>query len=169
MPAPVSTQQIVITQFDRALDQAERLCADVPCEDCAALPHPHAKHPAWVLSHLAATNAFAAQMLGVDAGVPAAWGGDDVAGNRSVPNADRSRYATKQEMLDVLRSSAATLKDAYIAMDDDQLAAELPNEQFRSAFPTVGEAMHFIMAVHPQYHLGQLATWRQTAGFGTPA
>lgn len=167
MPDPVSTKQMVITQFDRALDQAEKLCADVPCDDCAKLPHPHAKHPAWVLTHLAATNGFVAGMLGIDAGVPEQWGSPEVAGNSSVPSADRAIYPKKQEALDVLRSSAQRVKDAYSSLTDEQLAAELPNEDFRSAFPTVGEAMHFILAVHPQYHLGQLAGWRQTAGYGT--
>ncbi len=157
----------ILNLFSMTLADAERLVADVPCERFAESPYPDAKHPAWVLTHLALG---AGMMVGYLAGedgsfgcVPAAWAG--VASPGSAISGERSEYATKDELLTALRAVHAELAGAFEAASDADLAREFPTPEYREFFPTIGDAAAYLMAHHEGYHLGQMSQWRRAAGF----
>ncbi|MEL6328915.1 MAG: DinB family protein [Planctomycetota bacterium] len=158
-------KQQVANHYRYTLDQALRLTRDVECADCAKLPHEAAKHPGWVLSHLAAGSSFAAQLLGVDSGVPEDW--MKLYGPGSEPGADRGAYPKKDELVSVFKNVHEAVTPAFERAADDLLAAPLPMEEYREFWPTVGDGLFYLLATHEPYHLGQLAVWRRAAGMGT--
>ena len=152
--------------FNYSLEQAKTLTADVPCERFAELPHPGAKHPGWVLGHLAVASGIGAAYLRGDAegglcDVPAAW----MASCMAEPTAERSIYGTREQLLGELSRVHAIYVEALNAATPEIWKREYPNPDYRAFFPTLGAATFYFMAHHEQYHLGQLSTWRRAAGF----
>lgn len=158
----------ILNLFSMTLADAERLVADVPCERFAELPYPDAKHPAWVLTHLAlGAGMLVGYFRGEDGTfgcVPAAWAGLATPG--STISGQRSDYATKDELLSTLRAAHAELAGEFEKASETDLAREFPNEEYRSFFPTISDAAAYLMAHHEGYHLGQMSQWRRAAGFG---
>ncbi|MEM0984435.1 MAG: DinB family protein [Planctomycetota bacterium] len=167
MATPPTMKQLTVKTLRRNIETAKKLTADIPCDDCAKLPHAHAKHPAWVIPHLAMANKFALGMMGIECDVPDAW--TETTDGGSKPEADRARYPKKDEAMAALEKSSEQLIAAFEGLSDDVLAADLPHEGFRAAFPTIADGMHYIMAQHPEYHIGQMATWRAATGYGSPS
>lgn len=160
----------IIALYANSLADAARFVADVPDERFAESPYPDAKHPAWVLSHLAVGGGMMAGCLKSDptdfAGVPEAWMKTSAPG--CPVSTERGDYAGKDELLATLRSVHETLTKAVEAASDGDLAAEFPIAEYRDFFPTNGAAVAYMMAFHEPYHLGQLTQWRMAAGFGSP-
>lgn len=163
-------RQQVLRTYAMTLDQANKLVADVPCARFADLPFPSAKHPGWVLGHLC----LAADMMikhieqpenpNPDlSGCPAEWA-DAVSPGKEIV-AERSRFGLKDELIAKLEALHAELSAAYESASDDLLAAPFPNPDYRSFFPTIGDAAFYILAYHEGYHLGQLSSWRRASGF----
>lgn len=161
-------RQQILNLYAMTLADAERLTADVPCERFAELPFTDAKHPSWVLAHLAIGSGMMVGFLSGKDGefgcVPEAWAG--VAKPGSPSYSDRGQFAGKDELLSTLREVHQQLAGAFENASDEDLAREFPNPDYRSFFPTIGDAAAYLMAHHEGYHLGQLSQWRRAAGFG---
>lgn len=154
----------VIKVYAMTLDDARKQVADVPCERFAELPFEGAKHPGWVLGHLALASGMGlAHLRGEEgvAGVPEAWS----ASCMGVPSGERALFGTKDQLLGELERVHKELAQAYQAASDERLATEFPIPDWRSFFPTIGDAEFYLMAHHEGYHLGQLSQWRRAAGF----
>jgi hypothetical protein len=161
----------ILSLYASTLADAERLVGDVPCERFAELPYADAKHPAWVLGHLALGSGMMIGCLRGNAedlgGVPGAWMDACAPGKPIV--GDRALYATKDELLDALLAVHTTLAGAFESASDAALAAPFPIEAYRDYFPTNADAAVYLMAHHEGYHLGQMSQWRRAAGFGPSA
>jgi hypothetical protein len=156
--------------YANTLDLAQRLVADIPCARFAEIPHEGAKNPAWILSHLTIASGMGADYLGDSAGdlagVPMEWVPLCMPG--SEPKAERGLYATKDEIMGHLQRVHGLLAERFMAAGDDRLAQEFPNPDYRSAFPTLGDAAYYLMAFHEPWHLGQLSAWRRASGLPAP-
>jgi hypothetical protein len=60
------------------------------------------------------------------------------------------------------------LCEAAASADAAALAAENPYEPTRSAFPTSGLFVAYLLSGHFAYHFGQLFAWRAAAGLAGP-
>ena len=119
-------------------------------------------HPLWIVGHLAHTNEFPAQLLGVEYKAPDGW--DKLFGMKSVPVDDASKYPDLATLLAELDKGVAAVTPALASITPDALAAPMPDEQFRQMMPTVGDGLAFILASHFAMHLGQLSAWRRACG-----
>ncbi len=162
----------ILKTYAMTLEQAGKLVADVPCERFAEVPYAFAKHPAWVLGHLSMASGMGAAFLEhpdqAEPGmsdVPAAWA-ETCMGE---PSSDRAKFATKDELLAELARIHSVFADRFTNTGDDVLAREFPNPDWRSFFPTIGDAVFYMMTYHEGYHLGQLSQWRRAAGFDAVA
>ncbi len=159
----------VLKTYAMTLDQARKLVADVPCERFAELPYVGAKHPGWVLGHLAVASGMGAAYMehsdqaepGIS-DVPEAWG-ESCMGE---PSADRAKFGTKDQLLAELERVHALNVERFTRASDAQLAREFPNPDWRSFFPTLGDAVFYLLSYHEGYHLGQISQWRRAAGLG---
>lgn len=145
--------------FGRNLDYARRLVADLPEEGMAVQPAPGMNHAAWVTGHLAWTCDFGAGLFGLPPQLDASWA--QRFDNNSQPVTDRTSYPTKAELMAALESGHARLAAIIQRATPEQLAQPLPYEDFRSAFPTVGDAALHLLTSHEAGHLGQLSAWRR--------
>lgn len=157
---------------------AHKLVADVPCERFAELPYTDAKHPAWVLTHLALAGGMAADIL--DAGVMAE--GDPATKTGGVPTAwvelgapgapvlgDRGRYPSKDEVLAEIDRVHELAEGRLRSAPEAWLESAFPIADYRSFFPTVRDGAFYLMAYHEGYHLGQMSQWRRASGFPASA
>jgi hypothetical protein len=148
--------------FGRNLDYAKRLVADLDDDRMSAQPAPGMNHAAWVLGHLAWTCDFTGQVLGLPETLDATW--TERFNNESRPAADRALYPPKGELVATLEAAHARLDEALRAAPSDVLTQPLPLEQYRSFFPTVGDALFYMLTSHEAVHLGQLSAWRRVLG-----
>ena len=145
--------------FAYALDYLRDQIADVPDADLSAQPHGIPNHPAWVIGHLT----FTCQMLGGVIGLPE-WLPPDWSkrfGTGSVPVADASAYATKADVLAMLRDAQSRITAAVEQLDDAELDAPFPDPAYRDVFPTVRHALTQVLVGHTSMHVGQLTVWRK--------
>jgi hypothetical protein len=160
-------KQQILNLYAMTLGSAEKLMAEVPCERCAELPYADAKHPGWVLSHLALGSGMMVGFLRGENGsygsVPAAWAEVGMPGAPIL--GERGKYATKDELLGAMRSVHEELAALFTEATDEQLARAFPIEEYREFFPTMLDASVYLMAHHEGYHLGQMSQWRRAAGF----
>jgi len=161
-------REAVLGSYAMTLNTAHGLVADVPCERFTELPFDGAKHPGWVLGHLAIAGAMGAAHLREPQnpspsfeGVPAEW----MAACMGEPTADRGAYGTKDQLLAALDRAHADFAAGFAAASDETLATEFPNPDYRGFFPTLGAGAFYLLTHHEGYHLGQLSQWRRAAGF----
>lgn len=143
---------------------AQKLVADLTEEQMVLQPVPGKtmNHAAWVLGHLAyAANSANARLKGLPN--PASPAVIELLGNKSVPQSDRSKYASKAELLKSLEDAHAALAVTLRAATDEQLSAPSP-EPMNKRFPKVGDFVVFIMTAHQVLHLGQFSALRRAAG-----
>ena len=153
--------------YAHTLEQVERVCDGIPDARLAEIPHEGSHHAAWVIGHLAIASDMAGKFLGVEAGVPEAWGGWCMPGTGAQD--DRDQYPSKDELLETLKKAHAVVAPAFEGASDELLASEMPNEEYREFFPTIGMLAVYMLAHHESYHLGQLSTWRRAIGMPSNA
>jgi hypothetical protein len=151
----------LILLYDRNLDYARRLIADVPAEKMAAQPVPGAtmNHAAWVIGHLARTADFVGQQFGLPAATPPAWG--DLFGGGSKPDAAPGRYPDKAVLLKALEDGHRRVAAALAGFDPARLEQPPADEKRRARFPTTAAMLIHMCVGHEQVHLGQLSAWRR--------
>jgi hypothetical protein len=163
---PILTDSL-LTGWDRNLDYARKLVADLSDEQMAAMPRldgaggPGANHPAWILSHL---NVYHPVLVAMIEGRSFPDPREAPFGMLTKPQADRSLYKPKAELIGDFERGHAEVAAALRAADDAAFEATMPLERWQKPFPTVGSALGYIMLVHESTHLGQISTWRRVQG-----
>lgn len=153
----------VLLTYARNLDYAKRLTADIPADRMTARPVAGMNHPAWILGHLAFYGDVAAKLIGIDEPTLDPALGPKV-DNTSKPIADPAAYPSRDDLIAALERGHARLAGAVAALSAEDLARPNPIERARGRFPTVGDALIFMMTAHEAIHLGQLSAWRRAAG-----
>ena len=147
--------------WNRNLDYAKRLLADLPEERMAYQPAVNMNHPAWVFSHMNLYHPIIVAML---LGRPF----EDPKGHRfgmqSKPLQDASLYAPKVTLITDYERGHNDVADALRTAGHEALERETPLERWRSAMPKIGIVLPYLMLVHESTHLGQVSVWRRVQG-----
>lgn len=161
--------RMVMSEYDAALHffggfegMLKEMVDPFPCERMAEQPEGVVNHPAWTIGHLATGIDMVLGMMGAETVCPAGWQATYAPGKPPVN--DRGVFAKKDELLDRYSAAHAAMTAAVKGADASVLAAEMPVEDYRSFFPTVGHAAMYMLASHEPAHIGQIAVWRRAAG-----
>lgn len=153
--------EALLLGWDRNLDYARRLLADVPQDRMSYQPAVNMNHPAWIFSHLNIYHApMAAMLLGRPFDDPK--GHPFGMGSKALP--DASLYATREELLSAYERGHQNVALALRTGGQAALEATTPLERWRSAMPQVGIVLGYLMLVHESTHLGQISMWRRVQG-----
>ncbi len=147
--------------WDRNLEFARRLVADVPDERMAYQPAAGMNHPAWVLCHL---SAYHPVILGVLRGQPFDDPKDHPFGMRSAPVPYRDAYPSKEALVRAFEGGHAEVVEAARTAPASRLAEPPPLERWRDAMPNNAALLVHLMVAHESTHLGQLSAWRRVQG-----
>ena len=124
---------------------------------------PADNHPAWVLGHLAMTDAWIAGAVGAKgASVPDGW--DKLFGQGSKPVNDPKKYPPVAELKKAFDANRAAVLNWFEAASDKDLA--MPLGEKTGGFMTDPVDGMFKLAWHEGWHMGQVATLRK--GLGLP-
>ncbi len=147
--------------WDRNLDYARRLLADVEPEKMCHMPKPRMNHPAWVLSHLGLYHQPIAALIRGEAFEDTK---DHKYGMKSQCLPDESLYASKQELVDAFVKGHEAVAAALKSVDARVMEKQTPLERWRATMPKIGCVLPYLMLVHESTHLGQLSVWRRVQG-----
>jgi uncharacterized damage-inducible protein DinB len=156
----------VLNSYSLTLGYLRRLVDDVPDAELARQPNGMVNHPAWVIGHLTHSCEAIAGELGLQPWLPENW--NRQYGTGSVPTADRSAYPTKAELLAMLSDAQARVSEQLVSLGETGMEAPLPDERYRTMFPTVGHAVVHILIGHAAVHVGQVSAWRRATGYMPP-
>ena len=152
----------VLNSYRLTLAYLRRLVADVPDVDLSRQPNGVANHPAWVMGHLTYSCQALGGELGLATWLPAQW--EQLYGTGSIPTSDRSAYPSKEELLAALVDGQVRIQSAYGSRRRGNVHG-LPDERYRTTYPTVGYAVLHILTGHAAVHVGQVSVWRRAAGY----
>jgi uncharacterized damage-inducible protein DinB len=156
----------LLLMYDRNLDYAKRLTADIADDKFAAEP-PGAKaplnHAAWVIGHLAHVCDFYGGALGATGGptMPKDWG--TLFGGSSKPEPG-GNYPPKAVLLKALEDGHARIKQLALQKPAEFWSQPPADEKRRARFPTNAAMAVHIIVNHEAVHLGQLSAWRRAQG-----
>ena len=148
--------------WNKNKDYGQKLVADLSEQQMVVQPGPGANHPAWVLSHL---NAYHPVIECIIKGEAFEDPKDHPFGMKSKPEADRSIYASKDELVADYIKGHDAVAAALSAAGDDVFNNTINLERWLKVLPTAGVALPYLMALHENIHLGQLSAWRRVQGF----
>lgn len=171
----MSKAALIINSATRAHGLAEALLEGVDPDRAARFANGangpiNANHAVFVYGHLSLYYARLITMLGQDdaaAAVPEHYQDLFKHGAECVDDSDGSVYPALQEVAGHVKRGREAAFAVVNACSDDQLSAETPDENFRKAFPTVGDVANFLLNDHVMFHLGQMSTWRRAEGLGS--
>ena len=138
------------------------LVDDIPDERIAEQPIPGVNHPAWILGHLAFVADYIAGTLGAEKKIPEQWAALFRPGSK--PNANRSSYPSKAELLTALDQGCERLRERAANATPEQLSKPTTNPRVKDALPTAKEFIAFLLTGHMGGHLGQISAWRRLIG-----
>ena len=153
---------VALDLFRGSAGQIEGLMAELPDARLAEQFGGAVNHPAWTIPHLCIGIDWGLMLLGKDGLAPKDWW--EIVGPGTTPVAERGRYPGKDEVMAAFRSGHEALEAAVRGADASVMGQELPNEEYRAFFPTVGHAVGYFLMSHEPAHLGQLADWRRGLG-----
>lgn len=149
----------LIRIFDLSLADTAKLCESIPAESFATIAN--GKNPAWIVGHHAVAADMACELC---AGTATLKDWNPLFAPGTHPNPDLGATPSKSELLDALAERHAAAIAAFKAVSDDQLASQFPIPEYRDFFPTVGDAVIYLLAAHEGYHNGQLQQWKLASG-----
>lgn len=153
---------IILQELRSNRAMAERFVDDIPDEAMARQFGDMKNHPAWQLGHIAVSLAFAGQVIGADYAPPEGW--DKLFPPGTNPVGDRGAYPSKAALWAELERVCDAVALRLPQLDAAALAADFPEEKFRTYWPTVAGGVQFFAVSHFAFHLGQLSAWRRAAG-----
>lgn len=120
-------------------------------------------HPLWVVGHIAHSEGEITGMVHGDPNPLESWEKMFTAGTEPTPVA--SDYPSFDEVLDGYRMMRARTLKMIDALDDSELdeAPKAASAEMLEFVPTIGEAL-MLLVMHQEFHLGQMADVRRTAG-----
>lgn len=156
----------LLFSWEKNLGYGQRLVADLTDEQMVVQPGPGTgvNHPAWVLSHL---NAYHPVIEHVIKGELFDDPVNHRFGMKSKPEADRSIYASKDELVADFVSGHERVEQALCGADDSLWGQPLKLERWLKFMPTAGIALPYLMLVHENTHFGQLSAWRRVQGLAS--
>jgi hypothetical protein len=148
----------ILFSYRWAATSMQHLVSDVADEQFAAQPVAAINHPAWLFGHVSIYNEVIVKLLrGESFNNP--W--DQPCGKNSQPTADRSAYASKDE---IVARFASGVEEACRSMESataDAWSAPLEHPTWGKQFKIVATAITFLATTHLAMHLGQLSGWRR--------
>lgn len=151
----------LLFSWNKNLGYGQKLVADLTDEQMVVQPGPGMNHPAWILSHL---NAYHPVIEAVVKGELFDDPKDHPFGMKSKPQADRSVYASKDELVDHFVSGHERVERALREASDSVLDQPVVLERWQQFMATAGIALPYLMLVHENTHFGQLSAWRRVQG-----
>ena len=132
-------------------------------------------HPCFVFGHLALYNSYICRMVGNEQAAkaceaPEGWNEIFGMGQECKDDADGSIYPDMEEVINHCAAGFATACNAVEAAGDEPLLKPLADDDGfgeRMGFSTTGDAVNFMLTIHPQLHLGQVSAWRRMEGLGS--
>ena len=136
--------------------------SDLEDADLMRRPSPECNHLAYQLGHLISSECDLLNSLqpGAAAELPAGFAEAHSKENCGVN--DASKFATKQQYLDLMDKVQAATFAALEKVSEADLDAPAP-EQFRQMFPTAGH-IYILIATHQMMHAGQFVPVRRALG-----
>jgi hypothetical protein len=156
--------QATVEQCAYLLALAEPVLAQLDDSHRALEPMPGAKTAGWLVGHLAVSGDFARRWCGRPPLCPAAWRAAFAPGSQ--PSLEAEEYPPMSALMATFFLIYRDLCDAALGATPEVLAAPNPYAPARTAFPTLGNFVAYLMTAHLGYHLGQLTGWRAAAGLG---
>ena len=151
--------------WKKNLDYGPRLVADLSDEQLADQPAADlplaANHPAWTFSHL---NIYLPLIAAIIEGQTFDDPKEHPFGMQSRPQADRSLYPTKEELLSTFVSGHERVLHLLEKCDDSVLGKAVQLPRWQPIMPFAGIALPYLMLNHENMHLGQLSMWRRVQG-----
>jgi DinB superfamily len=154
----------LLFSWEKNLGYGQKLVADLSDEQMVLQPGPGMNHPAWVLSHL---NAYHPVIEHVIKGELFDDPKDHPFGMKSQPQADRSVYASKAELVAGFVAGHERVEKALRAADDSLWGMEVVLPRWKPLMPTAGIALPYLMLVHENTHFGQFSAWRRVQGLAS--
>jgi len=153
----------ILNSYRLLIADARRMVSDIPDSQMSAQPL-GLNPPAWILGHLV----YSAQQIGGELGLapwlPQPWIHAFRTGSRP---AEQSTYPPKSELLAALDDAFERISRQVRTIAEAGLLQPLPDERWRTSFPTLAHAIVHILAAHTSLHLGQLSAWRRASGLTT--
>src|SRR5437867_10643007 len=143
---------------------AEPILTQLDDSHCALEPMPGAKTAGWLIGHLAVSGDFARRLYGRPPLCPADWRTAFNPGSQ--PSREANDYPPMTTLRDTFREVYSDLCAAASEADPPSLTSINPYAPARTAFPTTGDFVAYLLTGHLAYHLGQLVAWRAAAGLG---
>lgn len=150
--------QASATQAAYLLRIYDRWLSGLDDEDRAWAPAPESKTAGWLLGHLVITGDFGRRLCGLPPIAPKEWRA--VFSPGTVPSPDPAAYPPMADLVRMFRAVYADFVARAPLATSEALAAPNPYEPARSAFPTAGRFVEYMLTGHLAYHLGQLSVWR---------
>lgn len=158
----------------RSLDLSRRLLVDIRPDQFARQPNLHAtlirtNHPAFVYGHLTLYPGIILSMCGLDA-TPAAPPEDfSTLFSRGVECRDDPSgtiYPPMPIITDAFFRAWTHALATLPTLSSEILIKPNTDASRSQTFPTIGFALHFLLANHTATHLGQVSAWRRCMGMG---
>lgn len=139
-------------------DTYAKLVSDVADDYFASQPIEGVNHPAWLLGHVSVYNPVIVALLkGESFDNP--W--DAPMGKNSSPIADRSAYASKDQILKTFAEGVDAACDVISSAPAEAWTAPMTHPTWGKQFATVAPAVVYLATTHLALHLGQLSGWRR--------
>lgn len=152
----------VLHAFAMNLGYAQMLAKDVTPEEMTQQPSGIPNHAAWTLGHMVLAADGAAKYMGQGSTIPENYG--ELFGKGSTPTAAASHYPDKETLLSQLAEQHERAAAAFESVSDNVMTKPLEDENLRSAFPTNGDLIVFLLTGHGAIHNGQFSAWRRALG-----
>ena len=161
----MSVVQGLIFCWQKNVQYAPKLVDDLSEQQMALQIAPEGKtganHPAWILSHL---NAYLPIMQALINGETFEDPKQHPFGMLSKPEADRSIYADKDELINCFVEGHDAVTQLLTDASDSILQQDVMLPRWQAVMPTVAHALPYLMLNHENQHLGQLSAWRRIQG-----
>ena len=155
----------LLFSWQKNKDYGQRLVTDLSEEQMVVQPNPGARsvmnHPAWVFSHL---NAYHPVIVSIIKGESFEDPAQHRFGMKSKPEADRSIYASKDELVQAYVQGHDDVTAALTGATDAVFDHTIDLPRWKPVLPNAGIALPYLMLLHENTHLGQLSAWRRVQG-----
>ncbi|QQE10738.1 DinB family protein [Planctomycetota bacterium] len=138
----------------------------VPEERFVEQPSGLPNHPGWTLGHLAVTADMTLQVMGRESMLPEKYKGLFDYGTQ--PTDDPSMYPDKETLMKDYARVRKELLAVVEATPQKIFDLELPIEEVREYFPTIGHLITHVLSTHEGTHYGQLVCWCKAANIEKP-
>ena len=161
----MSIAQGFLFAWNKNLEYGQKLVADLADDQMALQPAPAGQapsnHPAWVFSHL---NVYVPIIASIIRNEEFEDPKPHPFGMLSKPEADRSIYAPKDELIEAFVKGHEVVAALLADSDDSIFQNEIQLPRWKGVMPTASIALPYLMFNHENGHFGQISAWRRIQG-----